>query len=402
MTVLKLVFWISLFIVAYCYLLYGGFLWIALKIRKLLFKGTFNYDRNYQPPVTLLVAVYNEELVIREKIENSLRLNYPKDKLQILFITDGSDDGTNDIIRTYSGVELLHEPERKGKIAAINRAMAFVRNPIVVFCDGNTILNRDAIKEIAWHYADPKTGGVSGEKIVRDATAEKTAAGAGEGLYWKYESFLKKLDSDFGTVVGAAGELFSIRTSLFEAVQPDVLLDDFIISLKIAQKGYRVVYEPKAYATEAPSSDIHEEKKRKIRIGAGGYQSISMLRSLLNVCRHPRLTFQYVSHRVLRWAVCPFLLPVIFITNAVIYFIGFEQLYGILLGAQAAFYLAAFIGYKMALKNKKSKFFYIPFYFVFMNVCLYIGLGRYWKKEQSVLWEKARRRSDQSAVSQNR
>lgn len=396
MSTIKVIFWFSVFIVAYCYLFYGALIWLMLKIRKLLFKSKFFFDASYTPEITLLVAVYNEESVIREKILNSLKLEYPQDKLKIVFITDGSSDGTNAIISEYDQVQLLYQPERKGKIAAINRAMQFVKTPVVIFCDANTFLNKECIHEIAKHYADPKTGGVSGEKIVRETGNEQSLAGAGEGLYWKYESFLKKLDSDFYTVVGAAGELFSIRTELFEHVPGNVLLDDFIISLRIAQKGYRIVYEPKAYAVESPSSDIKEEQKRKIRIGAGGYQSIVMLSSLLNIFKYPKLSFQYISHRVLRWAVCPFLLPIIFILNVVIFFNRQETLYGVFFLLQCIFYVAAIIGYLQAIQNKKSRLFYVPYYFVFMNVSLYFGLARYWKKSQSVLWEKAKRKPEKA------
>lgn len=398
MTFLKLIFWISLFIVAYCYLLYGCVLWLLVKAKRFFFKTRFFYRTDYMPAVTLIVAIYNEEEVIQQKIENTLQLNYPSEKLKIIFITDGSTDGTNDIISDYPQINLLYQAERAGKIAALNRAMQFVDTPVVIFCDANTQLNEDCIRQIAKHYADPKTGGVSGEKIVRDPGSHATAAGAGEGLYWKYESFLKKLDSEFGTVVGAAGELFSIRTELFEPVAPNVLLDDFIISLKIAQQGYRIVYEPAAYAIEAPSFDIREEQKRKIRIGAGGYQSIVMMKSLLNVFRYPKLAFQYISHRVIRWALCPFLLPVIFILNLIIVVRQPDAFYIVLLGMQILFYFFALLGYRLALRGKKSKLLYVPFYFVFMNACLYAGLFRYLRNAQSVLWEKAARKPDNSVV----
>ena len=181
---------------------------------------------------------------------------------------------------------------------AINRVIPFVTTDFVVFSDANTLLNRDCIREIIQHYKDPTIGAVAGEKVVSDQSGEAGVAGAGEGLYWKYESFLKKMDARFYSVVGAAGELFSIRTALFEPVQKQVLLDDFIISMKICKKGYRVMYEPKAFATEAPSFSLKEEQKRKIRISAGGWQSVFMLKSLLNIFKYGRLSFQYISHRV--------------------------------------------------------------------------------------------------------
>lgn len=394
MTTLKIVFWVSLFIVAYNYLLYGALVWLIVKIKSIKKKHhQITSGSVHLPDVTLLIAVFNEEQIIQAKIDNCLKINYPKNKLHIWFITDGSTDATNQIIESNKEARLFFQPQRAGKIAAINRAMKFVKTPIVVFCDANTFLNESCILEIVKHYEDPEVGAVSGEKIVRDLSGT-SIAGAGEGLYWKYESFLKHQDSKLYSVVGAAGELFSIRTRLFEPVSENVLLDDFIISLKIAHKGYRVIYEPKAYAIESPSSDMKEEQKRKIRISAGGFQSIGMLTGLLNFIKHPVLTFQYVSHRVLRWAVCPFLLPVIFVANWILFFHSHQIFYGITLLLQVLFYAAAYAGYLKALDNKKSKFFYIPYYFVFMNISLYIGFVRFLKKKQSVIWEKALRKPE--------
>lgn len=393
MILLKLIFWVSLLIIVYSYLLYGVLLWILLQLRKAFPKKKIFYNADYSAEVTLLVAIYNEEAVIREKIQNTLDLNYPEEKLDIIFVTDGSTDKTNSIIREYKRINLLFNPQRKGKVAAINRAMQYVKTPIVVFCDANTILNRESIKEIVKHYADPKVGGVSGEKIIRQSKNINSIAGTGEGLYWKYESLLKRLDSEFRTVVGAAGELFSIRTELFEQIPENVLLDDFVISLRIAQKGYKVVYEPAAYAVESPSMDMNEEQKRKIRISAGGFQSILLLYPLLNIFKYPILSFQYISHRVLRWAICPFLLPVIFLLNAVLLSNTGNPVYGILMVLQILFYLAAFIGYLKSIKNQKSRIFYVPYYFVFMNISLYLGLLKFIGNRQSVLWDKAKRQT---------
>ena len=242
---------------------------------------------------------------------NTLELDYPKDNLKIYFVTDGSTDGTNDILKSYPGINVLFTPERKGKVAAINHAMEYVSTPFVIFCDANTFLNKACVKEIVKHYSYESTGAVAGEKKVIDSSEKNSAAGSGEGIYWKYESILKKLDASFYTVVGAAGELFSMRTNLYEPVDTDILLDDFMISMNICKKGYRVMYEPAAFAMEAPSISIREEQKRKIRISAGGFQSIYLLKDLLNIFKYGKLSFQYISHRVLRWAVCPFLLPVI-------------------------------------------------------------------------------------------
>ncbi|MEO5966853.1 MAG: glycosyltransferase, partial [Ferruginibacter sp.] len=319
------------------------------------------------------------------------KIDYPEEKLKIIFITDGSSDSTPDIVSKYARVQLLHQPQREGKVAAINRAMQFVKTPLVIFCDANTYLNRDCVKNIVRHYIDPKVAAVSGEKKIANINTHEYAASAGEGLYWKYESFLKTLDSQFYTVVGAAGELFSVRTSLFQPVDKRILLDDFYISMKLCEKGYRVVYEPEAFSTEAPSFSIKDEQIRKVRNGAGGIQAILLLLPLLNIFKYGKLSFQYISHRVLRWIVCPPILPLILILNIFIWYFTRETVYAIILLFQIGFYLAAFTGYLFTLKNIKVKLLYVPYYFVFINVAMYLGFIRYIKKTQSVLWDKAKR-----------
>ncbi len=390
MTLLKIFFWIALFIVFYSYVGYGILLWILLKIRKK--KPAVSNPTPFEPLVSLIIPAYNEEDFIRQKIENTLALDYPAEKLTVIFVTDGSSDNTPAIIREYPQLHVQHNNDRKGKVAAMNRAILSVNTPFTIFCDANTLLNRECIRNIIRHYADPRIGGVAGEKKVEDLD-NPGAAGSGEGIYWKYESWLKKLDSDFYTVVGAAGELFSLRTDLFEHVEENVLLDDFVISLRICKKGYKVAYEPAAYAIEKPSANIKEEKKRKIRISAGGFQSIGMLSELLNVFKYPLLSFQYISHRVLRWAVCPFLLPLIFLANLFLIINNAHSIYIISFWAQVVFYGMAILGWLSGRLNLKIKLLYVPYYFTFMNLSLYQGFFRYLRGNQSVLWDKAKRKS---------
>lgn len=394
MYTIKIIFWTSLFIVAYSYVLYGILVWILISLRNIFFERDNNkFDPDFLPAVSLVIATFNEEAIIRKKVANTFQLDYPKDKLHIYFVTDGSTDNTNNILKSYPNIHVLFRPERKGKVAAINHAMEFVKTPYVIFCDANTFLNKACIKEIIKHYIDEKTGAVAGEKKVIDTSQTNSAAGSGEGLYWKYESLLKKLDARFYTVVGAAGELFSIRTSLYEPVDTGILLDDFMISMNICRQGYRVMYEPAAYAMETPSMTIKEEQKRKIRISAGGFQSIYLLKDLLNIFKYGKLSFQYISHRVLRWAVCPVLLPIVFISNTILFFLAGSRIFDFLFITQIIFYVTAFTGWVFAQKNVKIKAFYVPYYFLFMNIALYAGFLRYIKKQQTVLWDKAQRKA---------
>ena len=392
MFTVKFLFWLSIFFIIYSYFGYALFIKAYLLFKKIVYKKIEYVETFFQPCVTLVVAAYNEEDIILEKIKNCLGLNYPSEKLKFVFVADGSSDNTVNIIKLYPQIELYFLPERKGKVAAINRVMAKIETEIVIFCDANTLLNNDAVKEIVKHYSNTKIGGVAGEKKVVPVVDLDHSGTESEGLYWKYESILKQIDSDFFSVVGAAGELFSIRTHLFEPVETNVLLDDFIISMNICKKGYRIIYEPKAYAIEAASITMKDEKNRKIRISAGGFQSVVMLRSLLNIYKYGKLSFLYISHRVLRWVLCPFLLPVILICN--LYLVQFPQsfFYQALLIIQLVFYGMALIGWVLIKKNKKIGFLNSTYYFVFMNIIMYYGLVRFINNKQSVLWIKAKRK----------
>lgn len=390
---MEILFWISLFIVFYTYVGYGVLLYILVRIRRLI-KGARPVPSTAAssfPSCCLIVAAYNEEDVIREKIENSLALKYPAGMLKIYFVTDGSTDRTPDIVASYSQITLLHIPERHGKIHAVHRTVTQVDAEVVVFTDANTLLNPDALLELCKHYGDPGIGAVSGEKRIATGT-EADASSAGEGFYWKYESTLKKWDAELYSIVGSAGELFSIRRNLYEAVPADTILDDFMISMKIAEKGYRIIYEPQAYATEEASENVSEELKRKIRIAAGGIQSITRLGKLFNPFPHPILTFQYISHRVLRWTVTPVLLIVVFGLNAYFFLSGYGWVYTVMFFGQLLFYALAVIGFLLEKKELKVKIAFIPYYFCVMNYAVLAGIIRYFMGKQGAVWEKAHRK----------
>lgn len=389
---MEILFWLSLFIVFYTFLGYGILLYMLVRIRR-AFKGKRlapGLDQDF-PTLTLVVAAYNEESIIEEKIADTLQLSYPAGKLNLVFVTDGSSDRTPDLVANYPQIKLMHTPVRSGKILAIHRAMDVVDTEVVVFTDANTFLNKDALLLIARHYADATVGAVSGEKrVMQDALSDATA---GEGFYWKYESVLKKWDSELYSVVGAAGELFSVRRSLYQPVQPDTILDDFMISMQIAEKGYRIVYEPDAYASELSSENIKEELKRKVRIAAGGIQSILRLKKLMNPFHDPLLSFQYISHRVLRWTVTPFLMILALVFNILIVIQSGGLIYQLLLAGQIGFYGLALAGWVLETRKIKVKALFVPYYFCMMNYAVLAGIGRYYKGSQSAAWEKARRKS---------
>lgn len=385
---IKYIFWIGMAILFYTYLGYGILLYLLVRIKELFCKPFRQMLPSPLPEVTLFIAAYNEEDIIDKKMTNCQLLSYPKDKLKIVWVTDGSNDRTNEKLQAYQEVTILYQPKRQGKTAALNRGMQYISTPYVVFTDANTMLNAEAITEIIKQFSDPKTGCVAGEKRVETDTAQ--GATAGEGIYWKYESVLKSLDDRLYSAVGAAGELFAIRTELFEKMPPDTLLDDFILSLKIAQKGYKIAYCKKAYATEEASLNMKEEEKRKIRIAAGGLQSIWRLRSLFNLFRYHLLSFQFISHRVLRWTITPLALFCLFPLN-IILACSREPMFVTFLLIQLLFYIMAFAGYKMEQKKLRNKLFFIPYYFTFMNLNVIRGFLYLLDNKNIGIWEKAKR-----------
>ena len=394
MEILKIIFFVLVFIVVYTYIGYGILLYFIIKVRRILkLNKKPNTTENYEPEVTLFIAAYNEKEYVEAKMKNTLELEYPKEKLKIIWVTDGSDDGTPHLLQGYPNTTVHHLDERNGKIGAMNRGMDFVKTPIVIFSDANTNLGKESISRIVRLFNDPVVGCVSGEKRIINKESD-VASGAGEGIYWKYESALKKWDAELYSVVGAAGELFAIRTALYQHVEKDTLLDDFVISLRIAQQGYTIQYDPEAYAIETASANVKEEFKRKVRISAGGIQSIVRLRSLLNVFKYGTLSFQYISHRVLRWSLTPLclilLIPVLSILaiNEGILSFGF---YSIVFWLQVLFYASALLGWFLENRETRIKILFVPYYFFIMNLSVVLGFFRYLKKSQSVNWERAKR-----------
>ena len=382
-------FWFGLFIVFYTYIGYGILLYFLVRIKETVKKKTIHPLPVSLPDVTLFIAAYNEEDIVRQKMENCRNLSYPADKLRIVWVTDGSDDHTNERLAAYEDVSVLFTPERKGKTAALNRGMQYVSTPYVVFTDANTMLNTEAIKEIVRCFSNPKVGCVAGEKRVDTQSAQ--GATAGEGFYWKYESALKDLDDRLYSAVGAAGELFAIQTRLFEQMPSDTLLDDFILSLRIAAKGYKIAYCKEAYATETASLNMKEEEKRKIRIAAGGLQSVWRLKGLFNIFRYGMLSFQYISHRVLRWTLTPLMLFLLLPVNLILALSG-NPFYIGTLTLQLLFYAAAYAGYRMEQRNLRNKLLFIPYYFIFMNVNVIRGFFYLNKNKGNGAWSKAKRK----------
>lgn len=439
MTTLKILFFFSLFLVFYTYIGYGILLWVLVKVKECICQPPRKVlpPDNDLPPVTLFIAAYNEQQVVRAKMANSLALDYPAEKMTILWVTDGSSDNTVEMLRQIIReqgeqmplVRVEHDPKRGGKAAAFNRGIDFVTTPIVIFTDANTMLNREAVKEIVREFTDKKVGCVAGEKrvnaqmsvaqqsgeeedvvvtgvvgmhhanriaeeatyLANEAPGNIEDAASTEGIYWKYESTLKALDYRLYSAVGAAGELFAVRTDLYEKLGSDTLLDDFILSMRIAQRGYKIAYSSNAYAVEGTSANIKEEGKRKVRIAAGGLQSIGRLLPLLNGFKYGVLSFQYLSHRVLRWSLTPVCLLLLVPLNILLVWQGAGCFYNVMLVLQGLFYLMGGAGWILSVKGRKNKILYVIYYFLFMNYNVFKGI-RYLMTKKTGIWEKAKRK----------
>jgi cellulose synthase/poly-beta-1,6-N-acetylglucosamine synthase-like glycosyltransferase len=393
MVALKIFFWMGVFLVFYTYIGYGMLLWVLVKMKRFVkgkaVKAALPADEDL-PDVTFMVCAYNEQDVVDMKMENTLQFNYPHDKLHIMWVTDGSTDATNDRLSRYPGVEIVFSPERKGKTAALNHGISMVKTDLTIMTDANTMVNPEAVREIVRCFQDPQVACVAGEKRVM-ARHEGQAAAEGEGLYWKYESALKKMDSELYSAMGAAGELNAIRTRLYQPMPENALLDDFVMSMRMVDQGYRIAYSPDAYAMEYGSADLNEESKRKRRIAAGGLQSIWWLRSMMNPLRNPMVAFQFVSHRVLRWSITPVALLALIPLNVALVLMKAGTVYNIIWALQLLFYLAAFIAWVMERQGRKNKLLYVPYYFLFMNLNVFKGMKYLCSHQSSGAWEKAKR-----------
>jgi poly-beta-1,6-N-acetyl-D-glucosamine synthase len=379
----EIAFWVAGGIILYAYGGYALCVGLLARLRPRPARvGTI------QPSVSLIIPAYNEAAYIAAKLENSLALDYPADRLEILVVSSGSTDATGEIAQRYAarGVQMIVQPVRAGKEAAMQVAARHARGEILVFTDANAMLNPEAIRLMVRWFADPEVGCVSGEKRVAPGQGE--SAGAGEGTYWRYESMLKRLDSTVGSTMGAPGELCAIRAELMTARERDNIIEDFVLSMRVVEAGYRIVHEPGASATEEASERFEDVFERRARIAAGGFQAIWRLKSLLNP-RRGLVWWQYISHRVLRWGVVPLLLPLLVAINWSL--VPARPIYETILVAQVGFYGAAAAGWWLrGTPVGRNRVLSWPFFFSAANAAALIGCARLVTGRQTVLWKRTR------------
>ena len=393
---MAILFWLSVFLVFYTYAGYPLALFILSRLRP----EPKPYGE-YWPMVTLLIAAFNEEKVIAEKLENTLSLDYPREKLQILIATDGSTDRTVEIVQSFAsqGVELSYSPERAGKMAAIDHAMTSVRGEILAMSDANNLYNPTALSALVAPFQDPTVGATGGAKHVLEGDG---ALGDSEGAYWKYESWIKKQETRLGCATGAAGEANALRRSLYLSPPRDTINDDFFLMMQVIRLGYRMIYVPEAHSVERVSASAADEIERRTRIVAGRYQAIAHSRQLLPF-RHPLWVWQVVSHKYLRPLV-PFFMILAFLAALVAVIVPSQSSPVLLwlahpwnwaaLGAQVVFYLAAWLGKYIGEMGKAGKLFYLATFLVNSNYAAFQGFWRFVIRRQSSQWKRAQRRGE--------
>ncbi len=388
MLVVNNIFWISFAILLYTYIGYPLILYI-INIAKPVIISQYAPANTYTGKATILIAAYNEKDFILQKLKNLQQLKAPEGGFQIIVVTDGSTDASDKLIKdNFPEVLVLHSPTKKGKAAAINNALPYCKGEVIIFSDANTWINPFGLQKMLNHFTNKKVGVVAGEKRIVLGKVKDIAL-HGESLYWKYESWVKQNESNAFVVIGAAGELLGVRKVLCKQLPEKIINEDFVLSVSIAKEGWKVLYEPNAYAMEYPSATLQGEMKRKVRIAIGSFQLLQWFVPLLNIIKHPLLAWQYISRKVLRWTICPILLVTTLISN--IYLCPLHNFYAFALAVQCCFYGMALFGYLLAKKGKSINLFISPFYFVFMHICQFIGFLKFLKGGNITNWEKIER-----------
>ena len=304
------VFWACAGLIFYAYAVYPILIWLLSRSTQAGEAPPLEPDK--LPFVSLLIAAYNEEAVIEERINNALALNYPRDRLEIVIGVDGCTDATADTVRRYAeqGVRLLDFAEHRGKSSVLNASMDRLQGTIVLLSDANTQIDPEAPGRLVRWFQRPEVGVVCGRLILTDPRSGRNV----DSLYWKYETFIKKCEGRLGALLGANGAIYSIRKTLYQPVPSDTIIDDFVIPLLMELKwGCKIIYDPTAVAREETPPEMAAEFRRRTRIGAGDYQSIGMLWRLLDP-RRGWVAFAFLSHKFLRWF-CPFFMIGMIISN---------------------------------------------------------------------------------------
>lgn len=367
--------WFSLGTLGYIY--FGYPILVTLLAR---FFGREPKKAAITPRVSLLIPAYNEEAHLEERLRKSLLLDYPKESLEIVVASDGSTDRTNAIAASFQdkGIRLIAMPANVGKSPMLTRVIPLLRGEIIVMSDASTELEPSALRNLIQSFADPQVGCVCGLYRLKDAPSDLRSEG--EGLYWKYETFIKQQESRLHSILGAHGAFYAIRKELFRPLGPGSINDDYLIAMRIVEQGFRSVYEPSAVAWERQPSSVEGEFARRRRIAAGNCQQMVELKHLLNPIRG-WIAFTFFSHKVLR-TLAPILMILLFATSV--------QLPGkkaaLLVWAQVLFYGSAFFGFFCQRGGKAVKPLMVPLYFCMGNLAMLAGIWAYCFNKRGIDW----------------
>jgi cellulose synthase/poly-beta-1,6-N-acetylglucosamine synthase-like glycosyltransferase len=389
------VFISSVLLLIYIYVGYPVLIvWMAKFFRHPVRKGAVT------PTVTVVIPTFNEEAVITEKIENTLHLEYPHDRLQILVCDDASEDRTVDIVKSYAraGVQLSQATSRSGKVGGLNRALELANGEIVVVADADILPDPDALRELVANFADETVGCVLAQTRMR--SSEEAAGGSG-GLYWQYEARIRQSESDVHSTVAATGHFMALRRKLLQPIPMHVILDDFYLAMWTIRQGYRVISEPKAIVWERPTQSMADEVTRRSRLTAGRFQIISMSRDYLPYLP-PLLQFEVISHKFLRLAI-PHLMIVALLSNLLVVLLSqnadassWTVLTSLALILQGIFYGLAVAGKvlfgRLSRRSKLVKVLMLPYYLCATNFAGIAGLANFLSGKRTVLWQQASRR----------
>ncbi len=375
---MSLIFWFSFITLVY---IYAGYPLLVMLLARIA--GRIPEHQAITPSVSLLIPAYNEKAHIQQKLRNSLALDYPKDRLEIIVANDGSSDRTEAIARAFEsqGVRILSMAANMGKTRMLGQAVPQLKGEIVVFSDASSELATDSLRMIVRSFADPKVGCVSGLYRLKPA---EDSRGHGEGLYWKYETAIKTNESKLHSILGAHGAFYAIRRNLFTALEGDTINDDYLIPMHIVRQGFRAVYDPQARSWELELASVQGEFARRRRIAAGNCQQMFTLRGMLSPV-YGWVAFCFFSHKVLR-TLAPLLLVALFVSA---FFLP-APYWWILLAGQALLYVGAYAGYRLQQQGRTLKLLSPLTYFCLGNLAMFMGLLTYCLRPQAVRWERAR------------
>jgi cellulose synthase/poly-beta-1,6-N-acetylglucosamine synthase-like glycosyltransferase len=385
------VFWSAALLLLHTYFLYPAILVLLESLRQLgdNLRSRPSRERNhpagetFYPSVTLVIAAYNEAACIAEKIRNSLRIDYPPDRFQILVGSDGSTDDTDAIVRNAGDPRVqLWRGERAGKASVLNSCVPAASGEIVLLSDANTMIDEDAVKMLVRHFEAPDVGAVCGRLKLFNRSRKDYE----ESMYWTYESCIKFYEGKRGAVMGANGGLYAIRRRLFSALPPGTIVEDFVIAARMMEQGFKVTYDAEAIAYEETTEDYQREFKRRARIAAGNFQSLALVPQLLSPVAGFR-AFAFWSHKLLRWC-APALMAAALVANL---FLLDSFVYRAIFLGQCLFYGLAFAGKAKVFKGHLRRIASLAYYFVTMNLALAVGFWRFVRGEQAAAWDRTAR-----------